>query len=64
MPDPQLHESARRSLHLICRQGGHTGSLIIPSADLATLTAAGLLKEVVDGWAVTQRGYAFDQAPG
>jgi len=60
-----LSESAKRSLRLICRQGGGvTGGLVIPSQDLAELTAAGYLKEVLGGWAATDEGIAYDVRGG
>ncbi len=60
-----LSESAKRSLRLICRQGrGGTGGLVIPSQDLAKLTAAGYLKQVLGGWVATAEGIAYDLRGG
>jgi hypothetical protein len=58
-----LTDSAKRALRLICRQGGGVlGNLIVPTEDLAALTAAALLAEVPGGWKATEAGYAFDRS--
>ena len=61
MADNPISESAKHALRLICRQSGVVGSLIIPTGDLADLTAAGCLAETLGGWKVTEAGYAFDK---
>ena len=62
MADHPISESAKRALRLICRQGGVVGSLIIPTGDLAALTAAGYLAETLGGWKATKAAYAFDKS--
>lgn len=62
MADHRISEGAKRALRLICRQGGVVGSLIIPTEDLAALTAAGYLAEVLGGWTATKAGYVFDKS--
>lgn len=62
MADQRISESAKRALQLICQQGGIVKGLIIPTEDLAALTAAGYLVEAHGGWKATKAGYAFDQS--
>lgn len=57
-----LSESAKRSLRLICRLGrGSVHGLVIPTADIRELVAAGLLIQSDDDWHPTENGTVFDK---
>lgn len=65
----QLTDSAKRALRLCCRQGGGAvGNSRVPTEDLAALTAAGLLVEVLGGWKATEAscalGLSYDRRAG
>jgi hypothetical protein len=56
----QLTDSAKRALRLFAdRAAERLGNPIVPTEDLAAVTAAGLLVEVLGGWKATEASCAL-----